>query len=89
MVKGMHSFDYVHDTVCRGYDLGKNVTNKFPRRHTRYKCILYLVHSDVCGPMSSPSLSGNLYYVLFIDDFSRKAWIYFMKAKSETLCKFQ
>ena len=47
------------------------------------------MHSDVCGPMSFPSLSGNLYYVLFINDFSRKAWIYFMKSKSETFSKFQ
>ena len=36
-----------------------------------------------------PCLPNPLYYVLFIDDFSRKAWIYVMKAKSETFCKFQ
>ena len=89
MVKGMPSFDYVHDSICRGCALGKNVKKKFPSSHTRSKGILDLVHSDLCGPMSTPSLSGYLYYVLFIDDFSRKAWIYFMKAKSETLCKFQ
>ena len=39
--------------------------------------------------MSSPSLNGHLYYVLFIDDFSHKVWIYFMKDKSETFSKFQ
>ena len=70
MVKGMPSFDVVHDSVCRGCALGKNVKRKFPRIHTIYKGILYLVHLYVCGPMSSPSLSGYLYYVLFIDDFS-------------------
>ena len=48
-----------------------------------------LVHSYECSPVSTPSLSGYLYYVLFIDDFSRKAWIYFMKSKSETFSKFQ
>ena len=39
--------------------------------------------------MSSPSLSGCLYYVLFIDDYSRKSWIYFLKAKSETFDRFK
>ena len=39
--------------------------------------------------MSSPSLSGCLYYVLFIDDYSRKSWIYFLKAKSETFDMFK
>jgi transposase InsO family protein len=34
------------------------------------------------------SLSGCLYYVIFIDDFSRKSWIYFLKAKNETFSRF-
>ena len=89
IVKALPSFDSVHDTVCRGCALGKNVKNKFPRSHTRCKGILYLVRSYVCGPMSFPFLSVHLYYVLIIDDFSRKAWIYFMKEKSETFSKFQ
>jgi transposase InsO family protein len=39
--------------------------------------------------MSSPSLSGCLYYVIFIDDYSRKCSIYFLKAKSDTFDKFK
>jgi transposase InsO family protein len=56
---------------------------------TELMASLDLVHSDVCGPMSSPSLSGCLYYVIFIDDYSRKCWIYFLKAKSDTFDKFK
>ena len=48
-----------------------------------------MIHSDICGPMSSPSLSGCLHYVLFIDDYSRKSWIYFLKVKSKTFDKFK
>ena len=39
--------------------------------------------------MSSSSLSGYVYYVSFIDDFSRKTWIYFMKNKDEVFSKFK
>jgi transposase InsO family protein len=39
--------------------------------------------------MSSPSLSGCLYYVIFIDDYSRRCWIYFLKSKSDTFDKFK
>jgi transposase InsO family protein len=39
--------------------------------------------------MSSLSLSGFFYCVIFIDDYSRKCWIYFLKAKSDTFDKFK
>ena len=48
-----------------------------------------LIHSDVCGPMPSTSLSGYEYYVTFVDDYSRKTWIYFLTNTSELLGKFK
>ena len=39
--------------------------------------------------MTSISLSGYEYYVTFIDDYSRKTWIYFLKNKSEVFEKFE
>jgi len=42
-----------------------------------------LVHSDVCGPMSTESIGGKKYFVTFIDDYSRCCSVYFMKHKSE------
>ena len=39
--------------------------------------------------MEATSLSGYVYYVIFIDDYSRKCWIYFLKAKDEVLSKFK
>ena len=61
----------------------------FPTSENKAKEILEIIHSDVCGPMSSGSLSGYVYYVSFIDDFSRKTWIYFMNNKDEVFNKFK
>ena len=41
------------------------------------------MHSNVFGPMKVLSLGKSVYYVSFIDDFSRNTWIYFLKKKSE------
>jgi 5'-3' exoribonuclease 2 len=51
--------------------------------------ILELVHSDVFGHVLVPSLVGSFYYVSFIDDFSSKTWIYFLRKKSEVFKKFK
>ena len=50
---------------------------------------LELVHSDVCGPMPTRSLGGGLYFITFIDDATRKVWVYTMAGKDEALSMFQ
>ena len=76
-------------------ELEKNVQEErksripFPKSETKTKGTLELIHSDVCGPMSSTYLSGYEYYVTLIDDYSIKAWIYFLNTKSELLEKFK
>jgi hypothetical protein len=39
--------------------------------------------------MPSFSISGYVYYVSFIDDYSRKTWVYFLKSKDEVFNKFK
>ena len=89
MVTCMLEVSPKHEGICKGCALGKSTKKFLPRSKNRSKGILDLIHSDICGPMSSPLLSGCLYYVLFIDDYSRKSWIYFLKAKSESFDRFK
>ena len=50
---------------------------------------LQLIHSDIFGPLEVPSLSCTVYFLTFINDFSRKSWVYFLKNKSEVFSIFQ
>ena len=85
----MLEFSYEHDGICKGCDIGMNTKKYFPNSSNKSKTILDVIHSDICGPMTSPSMSGGLYYVIFIDDCSHKSWIYFLKTKNETLDKLK
>lgn len=51
--------------------------------------ILDLVHTDVCGPFPVPSLGNSLYFVSFVDDRSRFAWVYPIQAKSDVFVTFK
>jgi len=42
----------------------------------------------VCGPSSTASTAKKIYYVIFVDDFSRKYWISFMQKKDQMFTKF-
>ena len=90
IVTGMPSFTTEHHEVCKGCVLGKYVRAPFPISDSRSKSILDLIHSDICGPMSSLSIGGKfIYCITFIDDFSKKTWIYFLTGKtSEVVKKF-
>jgi transposase InsO family protein len=89
MVKGLPEIQVFHDGVCKGYAQGKNVKKPFPSSDSKAKGVLDLINADVCGPLSATSLSEYVYYVSFIDDFSRKTWTYFLKNKDEVFSKLK
>ena len=43
---------------------------------------------DLCGPMKTPSTGGSNYFLKFIDDYSRKTWVHFLKYKDEMFVYF-
>ena len=44
---------------------------------------------DICGPISPPTLGGNRYFLLIIDDFSRLIWVAMIQHKSDALEAFK
>jgi hypothetical protein len=74
---------------CEHCIYGKQNHVRFPFGATREKWIVELIHSDVFGHVLVSSIGGYLYYVSFIDDFSRKTWLYFLRNKSKVFIKFK
>eukprot|EP00253_Pinus_taeda_P023366 PITA_23366 len=89
MVRGLPLIEKP-DSLCEGCVLGKQHKESFPAgKSIRGKAPLEIVHSDVCGPMQVPSLGRNRYVLTFIDDYTRKTWVYMLKQKSEVFEKFR
>ncbi len=79
-----------YSLVCEACIQGKQHRAPFPKEGGRRATKpLEIVHSDVCGPMRTTSVGGAKYFVTFIDDFSRKIWLYALKTKGECFEKFK
>lgn len=76
--------------ICECCIKGKMARLSFPKESfTRANENLDLIHSDLCGPMSIITPSGNRYVLTLIDDYSRYTTVYFLKKKSEVNEKFR
>lgn len=73
---------------CETCVLAKNHRVSFNPSNTRVNSVFSLVHSDVWGPAPNSKKNRFKCFVLFVDDFSRMTWVYFMKHKSEVPEKF-
>lgn len=70
--------------------IGKQHCESIPKQSFwRALSRLELVHADICGPIKPESNSKKRYFITFIDDYSRKTWIYFLSEKSSTFETFK
>jgi hypothetical protein len=88
MVKGLPIFKE-HIPPCESCILGKHKRISFSHSSNQTKQHLELVHTNLCGPMKTESIGGSFYFLTFIDDFSRKISIYFLRHKFEIFAKFK
>lgn len=72
---------------CKICIMGKQTRVAYKARGKRCNELLGLIHTDVNGPMPVESLGGHRYFVSFIDDYSKRVFLYPMKLKSEVYDK--
>ncbi|XP_077228618.1 uncharacterized protein LOC143861606 [Tasmannia lanceolata] len=76
-------------TLCEKLAFWENTTvSNFQVSWRAYKPLM-LIHADICGPMQTLSLSVNKYFILFVDDYSKMTWVYFLKQKDEAFSIFK
>ena len=82
LLKGVNSCKL---EFCEHCVMGKQTRVKFGSTIHDPKRIINYVYNDVWGPTKTTSLGGMHYFVTFVDDYSRKLWVYLMKNKNEVL----
>ena len=73
---------------CEQCVMGKQTRVKFGTTIHNTEGILDYIHTDVWGPTKTASLGGKHYFVTFVDDFSRRVWVYSLKSKDEVFETF-
>ena len=81
--------DFDGFSICESCLEGKVTKWSFNAKGRRAQELLELVHTDVCGPMSTQAKGGYEYFITFIDDYSRYGYVYLMRQKSKTFEKFK
>ena len=80
----------IRNSPCSSCMQGKQSRKSTPKIRTSESTeCLQLVHSDVAGPFRVRSLGGAKYFVTFIDDFSKRTWVYFIASKDQVFDKFK
>jgi transposase InsO family protein len=70
------------DQVCEACLAGKYRRAPFPKQAQRRSTeALQLLHGDICGPITLATPSGNRYFLLLIDDYSRYMWVCLLPTK--------
>jgi hypothetical protein len=88
-IRGLNISKLSDDFNCEVCALNKLTRAPFPKRSDRNTNLLEIVHSDLCGPIRIPSIGKSLYFITFIDDYSRYCAVKFLKTKSEALDAFK
>lgn len=89
MVSGMKDVKFNSENPCKVCMKAKIHAKPHKNSESRSSGILDKIHTDVCGPFNTDSLGGSRYFLTFIDDHSRRIYVYFLKGKDEVFMKFK
>ena len=70
--------------ACNTCHYAKHKKLPFPSSNSHASHNFDLLHIDIWGPCSKPSMHGHRYFLMIVDDYSRFTWIHLMHTKAET-----
>ena len=88
-VRGIPSLRKPNMGLCKNCQIGKMGKTSFKRKNYHSKEVLELVHTELCGTIGIESYSGDKFFIIFFDDYSRMMTVMYLKEQSEAFQKFK
>ena len=70
--------------TCNTCHYAKHKKLPFPSSISHASHVFDLLHMDIWGPCSKPSMHGHKYFLTIVDNHSRFTWVHLMHNKAET-----
>nr|GEW86752.1 putative reverse transcriptase domain-containing protein [Tanacetum cinerariifolium] len=84
LLTGLLKFKYHKEHLCASCEQGKRKKAYHPPKPVpNSKQRLHLLHMNLCGLMRIASINGKMYVLVIVDDYSRYAWVHFLRLKDE------
>jgi len=85
ILKQKHSYiRYTKTDRCDSFQFAKQKRLPFPKNASSAIKYFDIIHVDIRGSCSIPSLYSHRYYLTIIDGYSRFTWVYLINNKAET-----
>ena len=88
-VRGIPRLRKLDVGLCKNCQIGKMGKTNFKRKNYQLEDVLEIVHTNFCGPIGIESYSGEKFFILFVDDYSRMMIVMYLKEKLEAFKKFK
>ena len=75
--------------LCKNCQIGKMGKTSFKSKNYQSKDILEIVHIDLCGSIGVESYTGEKFFILFVDEYSRMMTIMYLREKLKAFEKFK
>jgi GAG-pre-integrase domain len=85
----LSNFNIKTINTCESCLREKMTKASFSKKGERTSDLFALIHTDICGPMSTCIRNGDRYFITFTNDYNRYGYVYLMRHKSESFRKFK
>ena len=80
-VRGILSLRKPNMGLYKNHQIVKMGKTSFKSKNYHFEEVLELVHTNLCGPIGIESYSGDKFFILFVDDYTRMMIVMYLKEK--------